>query len=94
MKKVIIFIVLIMVAFAMIFIGFGAYAVASMPFQDSQLVPADILEKQARDMLMGEIVILMGIAVFFGTVIAAIVSKILEKIKKSGRKADAKNSIG
>ena len=71
-KQPLIFIAFIVVGILLFFLGFGRYALASMPFQDPEYVPASALAKQANDILVGKIMMLIGVAMGFGAVIVRI----------------------
>lgn len=74
-KQTLIFIIFIVIGILLLFLGFGRYALASMPFQDPEYVSANILAKQANDILVGKIMMLLGVAMCFGSVIVRIVQK-------------------
>lgn len=59
------FITLLIAAIIIFFLGFVLYSVSSIPFQDPEFVAASIFEKQARDILVGKIVMLIGAALLF-----------------------------
>lgn len=79
--------VLIFILSMVIFgLGFGLFAVASIPFQDSQYVTQSALDKQARDILIGEIMMLtgaglLGVSVMVGGIagVIAIAKKVLRR---------------
>lgn len=62
-KNTIIFVLVIIAACITVFIGFVWYATASIPFQDPEFVPASAFEKQAKDLLVGKIMMLIGAVV-------------------------------
>lgn len=68
-KKPWILITLLIAATIIFLLGFGLYSVSSLPFQDPELISGSILEKQARDIIVGKIVMLIGATLLFGTII-------------------------
>lgn len=68
-KKTLIFVILIIISIVIIFLGFVWYAAASIPFQDSELVPASAFAKQASDLMVGKIMMLFGVVLLTGSII-------------------------
>lgn len=68
-KKTLIFVLFIIVSIVFIFLGFVWYAGASIPFQDSELVPASAFSKQASDLMVGKIMMLFGGVLLTGSII-------------------------
>lgn len=68
-KKTLIFVMLIIVSIVMIFLGFVWNAAASVPFQDSELVSASAFDDQARKLLIGKSMMLIGGVLLTGSII-------------------------
>lgn len=68
-KRTLIFAMLIIISIVIIFLGFVWYAAASIPFQDSELVPASAFDDQARKLLIGKSMRLIGVVLLTGSII-------------------------
>lgn len=71
-KKTLLFILILVAAIVIFLLGFGRYAGASIPFQDQEMVPVGVLEKQANDLRIGKILMMLGGVLFFGDVLVRI----------------------
>ena len=68
-KKTLIFAMPIVASIVIIFLGFVWYATTSIPFQDSELVPASAFDDQARKLLIGKSMMLIGVVLLTGSII-------------------------
>ena len=68
-KKTVIFVLLILTAIVIIFIGYVRYASALLPVQDPELAPVSVFIKQERDIMLGKIMMLTGTVIFTGSMI-------------------------
>lgn len=68
-KKTLIFVLFIIVSIVFIFLGFVWYAGASIPFQDSELVPASAFSKRASALMAAKIMMLSGGVLLTGSII-------------------------
>lgn len=87
--SIILFVIFFIVTGLMSILGFGYFAVSSIPYQDIQYVPAATLQRQQMEILIGQIVMFSGIGLFIVNILAEIVFAIIWIIfRKRGNNKD------
>lgn len=90
--SIILFAIFFIVTGLMSILGFGYFAVASIPYQDIQYVPAATLQRQQMEILIGQIVMFSGIGLFIVNILAEIVFAIIWIIfRKRGNNKNAED---
>lgn len=74
-NKIVLFILLIVIALFVLIIGFGQWAIASIPFQDPEYVSESALYKQTIKIIIGIIMMIVGAITLIGSIIGMAVTK-------------------
>lgn len=72
-KNVVIFVIFLIISILLLIWGFGLYSLASLPFQDLTLVPEHVLAKQAREVLLGKVMMIVGAVLLVGTIMMKVI---------------------